>query len=77
MDTLYLTNGSTLYTVNTATGVATLVGSSSSGVFGAEVVENGTLYAGSAGPLALYTLNGFPAASIMGYVAGELSPPKA
>jgi len=57
-DTLYLTNGPTLYTVNTTTGAATLVGSSSSGIFGAEVVESGTIYAGSAVPLAVYTLNG-------------------
>jgi hypothetical protein len=57
-DTLYMTDGSTLYTLNTTTGAATLVGSSSSGVFGADVVVGGVIYGGSASPLAIYTLDG-------------------
>jgi hypothetical protein len=55
--TLYFTRNSSLYTLNTITGAATLVGTSSSGLFGPTVIEGGTIYAGAAGPSAVYTLS--------------------
>ena len=55
---LYYTVNSSLYTLDTKNGAATLVGTSSLGLFGPTVFEHGTIYAGAAGPSAIYTLSG-------------------
>lgn len=58
---LYLTvnqgGPSTLYKLNLKTGGAKAIGTASEGVFGAELMERGTLYAGSISPLAIYALS--------------------
>jgi hypothetical protein len=54
---LYYSHGATLYTLNLKTGAPKLIGTASAGIFGAELLENGLLYAGSESPLAMYTLN--------------------
>jgi hypothetical protein len=53
--TLYVTGLNSLYSINTTTGAATLVGSPNIGYFAA-VTEGGTTYAVSEG-LSIYTLN--------------------
>jgi hypothetical protein len=54
---LYYTHSSTLYRLNLKTGVAKLVGTAGSGLFGAEVFEDGKLFAGSESPSSVFTLN--------------------
>jgi hypothetical protein len=56
-DTLYVTRNSSLYSVSTTTGAATLIGTSSSGLFGPMVVESGIIYSGAADPSAVWTLS--------------------
>jgi hypothetical protein len=54
---LYVTVNSSLYTLNLTTGAASLVGTSSSGLFGPMVLEAGLLFSGAADPSAIWTLN--------------------
>ena len=73
-NTLYMTAGSTLYTLNTTTGAATLIGSAGSGLFGADIFEGGAIYGGSASPLAIYTLDGTTGAgTLLADVSGTSS----
>jgi hypothetical protein len=58
---LYLTlnqgGPSTLYKLNLKTGGAKTIGPATDGIFGAALMERGTLYAGSISPLAIYALS--------------------
>jgi hypothetical protein len=57
-ETLYLSNGNMLYTLNTNTGAASLVGSLGGAEYTAMVLENGSLWGGQSIPaLAVGTLN--------------------
>jgi hypothetical protein len=55
--TLYFTDNSYLYTLNTTTGAATLVGDTGTVSIGALVTQGGTLYAGVESPLSIDTIN--------------------
>jgi hypothetical protein len=64
--TLYEVHDGDLYAVDTSTGAGTLVGHSATGRFGAAVVVDGVLYAGSEVPLSVYTLNASTGAGTQG-----------
>jgi hypothetical protein len=54
---LYFSRESTLYRLNLKTGAAKQIGPASSGIYGAEVMEHGVLFAGSESPSSIYTLD--------------------
>lgn len=69
-DTLYEVHNGDLYSLDVSSGAASLIGHSSTGLFGAAVTVNGILYAGSENPLAVYTLDGGTGAGTRGADVG-------
>ena len=65
-DTLYFINGSSLYTLSTSTGAASLVGSVGSSLIGAMTMAGGRLYGGASNALAVATLDTASGAATVG-----------
>jgi hypothetical protein len=72
---LYFTVDSNLYSINVKSGHATLIGPTGQS-FGAEVFENGRLYAGARSPLAMWTLDTATGAALfVSNISGASSAP--